>query len=135
MDLIVLKGNSDVGKTTTINIVYQLLLTKGYKQVPNCFQDLGNGDFLDVIENGIQKVGIVSQGDYAIGSYSVGNHLFTLQNAGSNKAICACTNGKPKIINAINKYTHTSINKTSQTNVSLQRIDNNYDALKIMLYV
>lgn len=135
MELIVLKGDGNVGKTETINIVYQLMLSNGYTQVAGYLEDLGKDDFVDVLYNGSQKIGIVSQGDYAIGTYSVKNHLIRLQNAGCDKAICACTNGKPKIINAINGYIHTIINKTKEPDASLQEIENKKSAQKIISYL
>lgn len=45
MEVIALQGNPDVGKTTTLNIVYQLLLQAGYTQVAGKFKDLSNDDF------------------------------------------------------------------------------------------
>lgn len=61
MNVIALEGTSSVGKTSTINVVYQLLLQNGYTQVLGCFEDLANNDFLDVMTNGNQTIGVVSQ--------------------------------------------------------------------------
>ncbi|MDM1098318.1 hypothetical protein HXZ81_17105 [Myroides odoratimimus] len=137
MELIVLEGNPSVGKTNTINIVYQLLLERDYKQVINCFQDLGNNDFLDVLEKDDEKIGIVSQGDYAIGECSVEKHLEKLVMYGCKKAICACTvgTGKSRIKKIINNYSNVIILKTGQSIVSLQRIENNMDANKIVYHI
>lgn len=66
MELIVLKGKENTGKTTTINWVCNHLRWKGYiESSPKTFRDLENGDFLTILENkdkGV-KIGIISQGD------------------------------------------------------------------------
>lgn len=138
MKLIVLEGDPGVGKTDTINVAYQLMLQTGYDQVPNCFEDLQHNDFLDVLTNGEQKVGIVSQGDYAKDIYSVKNHLAKLQSFGCDKAICAATLGptKQRIQTAIDAYPllKEKVRKkpVPNKNVSLYRIENNKDAKKLV---
>ena len=51
-------------------------------------------------------LGIITQGDYAIGNYSVRNHLKTLVEKDCDITVCACTIGrhKQKIQNAIDSY-------------------------------
>jgi hypothetical protein len=66
MELIVLKGKENTGKTTTINYVSNGLRGKGYiESSPKDFKDLGNGDFLTILEKERVKIGVVSQGDEA----------------------------------------------------------------------
>lgn len=66
MELIVLKGKENTGKTTTINYVSNGLRGKGYiESSPKDFEDLGNGDFLTILEKDGVKIGVVSQGDEA----------------------------------------------------------------------
>lgn len=79
MRVIALKGHPNCGKTQTLTIVHSLLLESGGIQIPNVYIDLGNGELLDVLSFRGQKVGIVSQGDYAIGPYSVKKHLHRLE--------------------------------------------------------
>lgn len=133
MEVIALEGNPNIGKTTTLNIVYQLLLQAGYTQVKGTFIDLNNNDCLDVLQ-GELRIGIVTQGDYAVRKCSVKNHLLHLQSLGCNKVICACTLGvsKQKIKDAIASYSHTYVAKTISISVDQQRIDNNKDANTIM---
>ena len=129
MEIIALEGKSNAGKTTVINVVYQLMLEMGYTQIPGRFQDLDNNDFLDVLTNENQTVGIVSQGDYARGKYAVKNHLATLESFGCDKAICACSTDKSSEIKAaILAYPNTIVAKLPQPVVALQRIDNHKDA-------
>lgn len=136
MNVIALEGKSNVGKTSTINIVYQLLLQSGYAQVSGYFEDLANNDFLDVMTNNNHTIGIVSQGDYAIGKSSVKNHLSKLQSYGCDKVICACTiDRSPKIKAAVLVYPNVVVEKLPQPIVELQRIDNNRHANSILSYI
>lgn len=130
MYVITLKGDESKGKTPTINIAYKLLLKKGYIQVPGFFEDLKHNDFLDVLENSYQRVGIVSQGDYERGNFKVANHLAKLNAAGCDKVICACTSRKPAIESMIKIYPHLFpfIDKTIAKSQSDEIIDNTNDA-------
>lgn len=131
MEIIALEGSSNIGKSETINIVYQLMLWHGYTQVPGHFKVLGNPtmrDFIDVLEKDGQKIGIVSQGDYQRGPDSLKNHLLALQLAGCVKAVCACTT-KPGTLAAVSSYPiHHFVTKTPTLILALQRIDNGHDA-------
>lgn len=138
MKVIALEGNSDSGKTQTLNLVYALLLQANYAQVSGAFQDLGNNDFLDVVRTSEKTVGIVTQGDYAIGACSVRNHLSKLQSLGCDIAVCACTIGtsKAKIKSAIMAYSpHLFIPKSKSSSVALERIDNFFCATQIMTLI
>lgn len=135
MKVIALEGIHDSGKTQTLNIVYLLLIQAGYVQLTGAFQDLGNNDCLDVFQGFGKTVGIVTQGDYAIGGYSVKNHLLRLQSFSCDIAICACTIGtsKQKIKNAIMAYSPYHFEpKTKSSMVALERIDNLTCATKII---
>ena len=106
MKVIALRGEPNCGKTKTLNLVYELLLKEGWQQVEDSYQDLCNGDFLDVLKKGNKILGIVTQGDYAIGNCSVRNHLKTMVEKNCDITVCACTIGrhKQKIQNAIDSY-------------------------------
>lgn len=133
MKVLALSGDTSVGKTSTLNIVYQLLLNSGYNQVPGHFLDLANRDFLDVLQKGEEIVGIVTQGDYVIGLHSVKSHLQKLKNIGCVKTICACTTRNPKIKINIQAYSlHIFINKTQEPKMALQRIADNAIANQII---
>ena len=110
MKLIVLKGEPDAGKTVTINYVYNKLRGEGYiESSKNVFKDLENGDFLTVLEKENVKLGVISQGDYAIGDCSVKKHLENLENQSCSIVICDQTEGKEKIQKAIDKYSQKEI--------------------------
>jgi len=94
MKVIALKGKSNVGKSETVNIVYQFLLSEGFQQMPGIFSVCGNPamrDFIDVLEKDGVKVGIVSQGDYV---RELKKHLHLFKTSECVIAICACTTYK-----------------------------------------
>lgn len=133
MKVIALTGNTNVGKSTTLNIVYQYLLLFGYTQVAGHFRELGdskNKDFIDIVEKKGKKVGIATMGDYGSGSGdSVQNLLIDLAAQGCDVAICACNNNLPAAISHINTYPHhIFINKIVASSLAQQRIENGADA-------
>lgn len=127
MRVIALKGRPNCGKTQTLTIVHSILIESGGVQVPNAYVDLGNEDFLDVLKFQDLRVGIVTQGDYAIRSNSVKNHLQKLKLCNCDVAICACTEGKTKekIKEAIETFPcHTHIQKIPSDTIEFERTDN-----------
>ena len=135
MEIISLKGPQNSGKTTTLTIVHDKLLKQSSQNSNNCFKEISNGDFLDVIEYNGRKVGIVTQGDYSRGECSVKNHLRELKNLGCDVAICACTigYGKDSIQATINAYPmHDYIEKKRVDDATLYDTANHEDANKIM---
>ena len=138
MDVIALTGKSNCGKTETLNIVYQFLLQNGYVQIQNpiFFKVLGNPvmrDFIDILEKGNRKVGIVTVGDYVIGNISIQKNLAYLDAAGCNIAITACTTKNPKAEFQVKFYPNsTLISKISTNELSKERIENYFYAQKII---
>lgn len=135
MEIISLRGPQNSGKTTTLTIVHDKLLEQNSQYSNNCFKEISNGDFLDVIEYNGRKVGIVTQGDYSRGECSVKNHLEELKDSGCDVAICACTigYGKDSIQAAINAYPmHDYIEKKRVDDATLYNTANHEDANKIM---
>lgn len=119
MELIVLKGKVNVGKTTTINYVYNELRGKGYKEPDqDKFENLGKGDFLAILEKEDIKLGINSQGDEV---NQIQKYLRVLENEGCSRAICTLRdtieennlldNGKNKILKIIEIKSKRGINK------------------------
>ena len=88
MEVIALRGKHDSGKTTTITLIHQLLLQRGYRSVPGFPRRLGRGgDFMDIVEKGKQRIGLVTRGDIA--SW-LNQDLQTINNANCQKCVCAC---------------------------------------------
>lgn len=98
--IIALKGRGNSGKTTTINLLPNILLANGYIKVAGMYQN-HDRDFLDVFENGKQRVGVTSSRD----TFDlVHDRLTDLVNAGCDVCICACrTSGG--ILTAIYNFT------------------------------
>ncbi|WP_270527601.1 hypothetical protein [Phocaeicola plebeius] len=135
MKIIALEGPSNCGKTETLHIVYNSLLQNGYQPIPNAFEDLFNNDFLDVVEKSGKIIGIVTQGDYAIGKCSVKKHLERLTKFNCDTIICACILGdtKHKIKDAIMTYKpYHFLTKSKSINVNMQDADNKKYASIIM---
>ena len=136
MEIIALRGPSDAGKTTTLKIVFEKLKVQGFQPMKDFEEDLGNGDFLRVLEKDGRKVGLVTQGDYAVKEYSVKNHLRKLESAGCDTAICACTtDGESKlgIQRSIDAYAiHDYVDKTQGTDELSCDQANEADANKVM---
>ena len=138
MDIIALRGNSDVGKSETLNIVYQFMLLFGYIQAPpgpRHFRILGNRiqkDFIDILEKKGRRIGIATMGDYARGPESVANLLSYLDGQHCDKAICACNITLPGTVNAVTAYlNHQILDKTVTAVAAEQRIRNGEDAERI----
>ena len=102
MELIVLKGKANVGKTATINYVYNELIKKNWKEVEP-YREISNGDFWAVLEKDEIILGIVSQGDYVGTDNSVQNHLNRLEKKSCSKVVCAKKNSKPSLQKVIDK--------------------------------
>lgn len=139
MEIIALKGNSDCGKSKTLNIAYQFLLLFGYTQVLGHYRQLGNPnqyDFLDIIEKKGLKVGFVTMGDYQNTSKkfahdSVENLINYLIASGCDKIVCGVNTNLTHAINHISTFKHTFIDKTITVLHSEQRFKNGEDAEKI----
>lgn len=133
MEVIALRGPKDTGKTTTLNIVFEKLKAQGFQPMKDLKENLGNGDFLWVLEKDGRKVGLVTQGDHAVKGYSVKNHLRKLESAGCDTAICACTTGKLGIQRSIDAYAiHDYVDKTQGTDELSCDQANEEDANKVM---
>lgn len=141
MKVIALRGEADTGKTETLNIVYQLLLSSGYKQIKNHFEVLGNPiirDFLDILENDETKIkiGFATMGDYARNSkkYPCRNVkclLKKLEDKGCDIVICACRESIKATVDAVKKYKNIIVDKTVTVDEEIERLVNNADANKI----
>lgn len=144
MQVIALKGRRNCGKSHTLNIVYQLLLNDGYTQVAGHFKELGEQkqeDFLDILEKDGQRIGFATMGDYSEDNKekvddSIKELLKTLENAGCEVAICACSTHIKGTLQEIEAYpNHIIINKKLTSIKSEYRIKNGEDARKFFALI
>ena len=110
MKVSALKGEQNSGKTTTLSLLRKIMVGKaGFTEDFSTLIDLHKGDFRVILERDGKKIGIVSQGDYAINvgdKVSVKSHLDYMKGQGCEVVVCACTTGetKRKIFDAIEDY-------------------------------
>lgn len=153
MYVIALAGKKNRGKSHTLNIVYQLLLSDGYTQVKNLpphfiFRILGNPvqeDFIDILQKRGKVIGFATMGDYYQGNKddkgdTIKNLLKTLFDVGCTTAICACTTenlskDESKIQLEIGLYPNIVLEKSVTNIQSQERIINNIDAQKIFNHI
>jgi len=124
--IIALKGRGYSGKTTTINLLPNILRANGYISVAGMHQNYGR-DFLDVFENGTQIVGVTSSGD----SFDlVHDRLTDLVNAGCDVCVCACrtSGGTHTAISDFTGYVSHFEQKTYALNPAQEPIVNANDA-------
>lgn len=138
MDVIVLVGGKNTGKSKTLNIVYQYMLLFGYVQVPGHFMEIGNRDFYDcrdILEKKGKKVGIATMGDFEDKQpgETVQDLLNYFDTNGCNIAICACNDMLQVALAFIRTYNHQIIQKTVRRNRdgSDERIVNGEDAERV----
>ena len=128
--IIALQGRANSGKSTTINLLPTILLAHGYSRVAGMYQNHG-GDFLDVFENGKQRVGVTSSGDT---HDLVHDRLTDLVNAKCDVCVCACRTfdrvppGTVAAVNSFSGYTPQFVPKTIATSVAQEPIVNAADA-------
>jgi hypothetical protein len=128
--IIALQGRGDSGKSTTIGILHDLLLSGGYTQVPGAFTPHGK-DFIDVLTDGKRKIGITSSGD----TYDlVHDRLQELITAGCQVCICACRTadrippGTIAAVNSFSGYSPEFVQKTYAQNPNQEPSINASDA-------
>jgi hypothetical protein len=128
MKIIALTGDSNVGKTTTLNIVYNTILNNG--GISTNKQRLGGGvnDFLDIVLYNNQRIVFFTMGDYSV-------HLIDAikkyDAQGLDVMICACNNRFVKPPRLIVQYPHHIVPKTVTQTDSMKPIVNNADAQTI----
>ncbi|MDP4239772.1 MAG: hypothetical protein Q8904_09935 [Bacteroidota bacterium] len=129
MRIITLKGDSDKGKTTTLNIVYNTLLNNGGKSTNK--QKLGGdpNDFFDLVIYNNQKIYFFTMGDYS--GYLI-DSIRDCNSKGYDLLICACNSRFVRPFQEMNNYLHNIIDKTVVNSSSLELAANNADATTII---
>ncbi|MUV04606.1 hypothetical protein GN157_12890 [Flavobacterium rakeshii] len=135
MEIIVLEGLPNKGKTETIGIVYDLVINaKGVSQGKS---QIGKDprDFEDIVTGyKSKKIAFYSAGDQ---SNFLANAVRKYAAAKCDLLICALSlNGRKVNANkAINKYVNTRVPKTVESNPKLRTQVNNSDAQRIFTMI
>lgn len=130
MNIIVLQGMPNTGKTGTINLVWDLLRNNG--GVSTNRQPYGGdpNDFIDTVLWNNLKIGILSMGDL---STPIANEIRNFNSQKCDVVVCALSinNAKVRANNALNKFNITRINKTIAPNQNAELATNTADAQTI----
>ncbi|MCC9019764.1 hypothetical protein [Flavobacterium lipolyticum] len=134
MEIIVLEGSSNTGKSTTIGLLYQLLLNVGTSTNK---QPLGGDpkDFSDIVINYKNlKIAVFSMGD---NSTAISQAIVHYNNQKCDLFICSLSTGTPKIRanNRINQFNNTRISKTIASQILTESQANNNDASRIFALI
>lgn len=135
MEVIALRGAMNTGKSLTINIVYNFLLSGPWIQVPGFFRILGNpkyNDVFDILIKDDSKLGILGMGDYQRTSNSLASLLKEQETNDCDIVICACR-ANLNIEKAVSHYAnHVFVDKTIAVDLSNYLAVNQMDADKII---
>ena len=112
MEIIALEGLSNTGKTTTIGLLYQMLLNNG--GIPTNKQQLGRdpNDFSDIVINYKNlKIAIFTMGD---NSNAISQAIVNYNNLNCDFFVCSLSTGTSKIRanNRLNQYRNIRVQKT-----------------------
>jgi len=133
MRIIVLKGPSNKGKTTTIDLVYEIILRHGGKSTEK--QQIGNPifkDFKDIVTDyKYKKIAFFSMGDY---SNELVNAINNYNKEKCDLLICALSTDTEKVRadEVLNNFKITQINKTVVNQKDLECRANVMDSLIIL---
>jgi hypothetical protein len=128
--IIALRGRGNSGKSTTIRLLYDLLLQNRYQLISSNF-NVDGGDFISIFAKNGKLIGVTSSGD----TYDLVHHrLQELINANCNLCVCACRTfdrvppGTNAAIIEFTDYENQFIEKTVEDNEATQRTSNESDA-------
>lgn len=128
MKIIALQGLSNTGKTTTIGLVYELLLQNGGKSTNKTPLGLDPKDFCDIVLGYKNlKIAIFTIGD---NSTAISKAISGYNVLECDIFICSLSTGTPKIRanNKINRFPNTRIVKTTCPPAINENQANNTDA-------
>ena len=129
MKVIMLSGGNSCGKTTTLTIVYQMLLSNSWKSTNK--KPLGGNrkDFEDVVNKQNKRVAIFTMGDYSLQVISA---MTKYNSQKVDVLVCACNSRFVKPYIEIKKYVPNNIIQKSVTSSKNMEITmNNNDATTI----
>lgn len=132
MQVIVLQGMPNTGKTSTLHLVYNMLVPNGGGVSTNhqAIGDLTQNDFSDIVIIGTQRIAFYSMGDF---STILANTIYDYGRQSCDVLVCALsTNTAKKRANkALNHFNATRINKTIAPDPTAELVTNTADAKTI----
>lgn len=130
MRIIVLQGIPKIGKTTTINLVWDLLRNNGGTSTNRRPYGGDLNDFIDVVVWNNLKIGILSMGDL---STPIANEIQKFNSQKCDIVVCALSTNTAKVRanNALNNFNATRINKTITPDQNAELATNTADAQTI----
>lgn len=136
MRIIVLQGMPNTGKTTTLNLVYDLIVRPTGISISTNRQPLGSdpNDFSDIVLRGNQRIAFYTMGDY---SNHLANAILNYSRQNCDVMVCALSTNTLKVRanNMLNKFNTTKINKTIASAQITEQQANNTDAQTIFILI
>ena len=132
MRVIMLTGSNRCGKSSTLNIVHQLLLANN--GISTNKQPLGGNkkDFTDIVTYQNNRVAFFTMGDYSTFLIIA---MTNYRNQEIDVLVCACNNKFVKPYKEIEKYPHHLLTKTLASAAISQQAANMADADKIVALI
>jgi hypothetical protein len=129
MKIIVLAGPNSCGKTTSLNIVYNLLIAQGCTSTNR--QQLGSNpqDFSDIVNWNGKRISIFTMGDYS-GDLIKAVDDYAKQNC--DVMICACNTRLVKPFKSFAQYNMRRVDTAVEHNPSLRNAKDNNNAQNIL---
>lgn len=133
MELIILAGPGNCGKTTTLNIAYINMISSGAVSTTRKKEGGNPNDFSDVLLWKGKKIGILTMGDY---SYRVIEFLDECKKNGCDVFVSACNGRFKRPFKKFSIYPVCHIiTKAKAANPSLELSENTRDAARIVALV
>lgn len=120
MNVIVLTGPSSCGKTTTLNVVYNMIMSGGGQSTARQQEGGNPHDFSDTILYNGKKIGFLTMGDYA---YRVIDLLNQFGNQNYDVFVTACNDRFVRPFKYFNNYPNNIIRKQQQPVPSQRNAD------------
>lgn len=135
--IIALRGRGNSGKSSTIRMLYDLLLQNRYGLISSNFNATG-GDYLAVFSKNGKFIGVTSSGD----TYDlVHDNLEVLVNSNCTICVCACRTydrippGTNAAIIEFTNYSNLFVDKTVDGNEATQAATNRADAINLFTII
>jgi len=127
MRIIILEGSGDVGKTSTLNLLYYDIISEGAVMSPRTPLGGDANDFESIGDLNGEKIAVYTMGDF---SSTLRTAIYKYSALGVDILICAInTNSKMAWANsAINHFSHVRHQKTTTAIISTRSVVNRADA-------